>query len=310
MPLSTKSNIKGVHTESNGIPHNHAIFCCFTLTWFRLCCNMLPIDMRFRDFGSSPFQVSEIGFGGWGIGGVQWLGGDDAESLSALRLAIELGLNFIDTALAYGDGHSERLIGRSVADISTTVRIATKIPPKNRIWPARSGIGIQEVFPYQYIIESCEQSLANLRRERIDLLQLHVWNPAWTECEEWRRGFEDLKSSGKVAAVGISLTEHEPDSGLDAVSTGLIDAVQVIYNIFDQSPAQNLLSACAAKGVAVVVRVPFDEGSLTGTITEETEFDPSDFRAFYFRGDRHRQVAEHVAALRKDFADYDGPLPN
>jgi aryl-alcohol dehydrogenase-like predicted oxidoreductase len=264
--------------------------------------------MRFRKFGNLPFQVSEIGFGGWGIGGVQWLGGDDTESLSALRVAIESGLNFIDTALAYGDGHSERLIGRFLADMSSTVLVATKVPPKNRVWPADSGIGIHEVFPYKYIMESCEHSLTNLQRERIDLLQLHVWNPEWTGCDEWKRAFEDLKSSGKVAAVGISLTEHEPDSGLDAVSTGLIDAVQVIYNIFDQSPEQNLLPACAANRVGVVVRVPLDEGSLTGTITEQTQFDPADFRAFYFRGDRRKQVGEHVGALKDSFADYDGSL--
>ncbi|HEX8983997.1 MAG TPA: aldo/keto reductase, partial [Bryobacteraceae bacterium] len=197
--------------------------------------------MRYRKLGRTNFEVSEIGYGAWGIGGKQWLGGTDDESLAALRRAIDLGVNLIDTALAYGDGHSEQLVGRIVREAGgRRIYLATKVPPKNQIWPAPAGCPIGDVFPYDYVIASVEQSLRNLRVDTIDLIQLHVWNTEWTPREEWRRAFEDLKRSGKVRAVGISLSEHDPDSGLDAIRTGLVDAVQVIYNIFDQAAAKNL----------------------------------------------------------------------
>jgi len=256
--------------------------------------------MRYRTLGKTGWQVSEIGFGAWGIGGKQWLGGDDDESLRALRRALELGLNFVDTALAYGDGHSEELVGRVVRDAPGKVYVATKIPPKNRLWPARPGIDIKEVFPYEYMIACTEESLRNLSLETIDLQQLHVWNPEWTGREEWRRALEDLKRSGKVRAVGISITEHDPDSALDVVKTGLIDTVQVIYNIFDQTPERHLFPLCQEYGVGVLARVPLDEGALTGAITEDTKFEPGEFREWYFRGDRKRQVVERVRALQRD----------
>lgn len=256
--------------------------------------------MRYRTLGKTGWQVSEIGFGAWGIGGKQWLGGDDNESLRALRRALELGLNFIDTALAYGDGHSEELVGKVVGDAPGKVYVATKIPPKNRLWPARPGVGIEQVFPYDYIIACTEQSLRNLGLETIDLQQLHVWNAEWTSREEWRRALEDLKRSGKVRAVGISITEHDPDSALDVVKTGLIDTVQVIYNIFDQTPERHLFPLCQEHHVGVLARVPLDEGALTGAITEDTKFEPGEFREWYFRGDRKRQVVERVRALQRD----------
>ncbi len=254
-------------------------------------------------------KVSEIGYGAWGIGGTQWLGGDDRESLAALRRALELGLNFIDTALAYGDGHSERLVGQVVREAPQPVYVATKVPPKNRLWPARPGIGIREVFPYDYIIQCTEQSLRNLGLDHIDLQQLHVWNPEWIHEEDWRRAFEDLKRSGKVRFVGVSINDHQPDSALELIETGLIDTVQVIYNIFDQSPERRLFPLCQQRNIGVIARVPFDEGALTGQITAQSQFDPRDFRSFYFRGDRKRQVEERVAALRRDLAGVEGDLP-
>jgi aryl-alcohol dehydrogenase-like predicted oxidoreductase len=262
--------------------------------------------MRYRILGRTQFEVSEIGYGAWGIGGKQWLGGDDPSSLAALRRAIELGLNFIDTALAYGEGHSEELVGRVVREASRPIFVATKVPPRNQLWPARRGIPIDRVFPHKYIMACTERSLKNLGLERIDLQQLHVWNPEWIDADDWRCAFEDLKKSGKVRAVGVSINDHDPDSALELIRTGLIDTVQVIYNIFDQSPEQNLFPLCQEKGIGVLARVPLDEGSLTGRITETTEFDPAEFRAFYFRGDRKRQVVEHVNALRKDIQ---GDLP-
>jgi aryl-alcohol dehydrogenase-like predicted oxidoreductase len=264
--------------------------------------------MKHRTLGRTGFEISEIGFGAWGIGGTQWLGSNDDESVRALRRAIELGFNFIDTALAYGDGHSEKLVGRTIRDATHRMYIATKVPPKNRLWPARPGIGNENVFPYDYILRSTETSLRNLKVDSIDLQQLHVWNPDWLNREEWRRAFEELKTAGKVRAVGVSINDHQPDSALELIRSGLVDTVQVIYNIFDQTPQQSLFPQAKEKNVGVLARVPFDEGSLTGGITEETIFDPKEFRAFYFRGDRKKQVVEHVAALRKDLAAPDGSL--
>jgi aryl-alcohol dehydrogenase-like predicted oxidoreductase len=265
--------------------------------------------MRYRRLGKTDFEVSEIGYGAWGIGGVQWLGGTDDESLRALRTAIDLGLNFIDTALAYGDGHSEQLVGNVVREAGHRISVATKVPPKNQRWPARRGIDIDQVFPYQYIMDSAEHSLRNLGLEAIDLLQLHVWNPEWIGRDDWRRAAEDLKRAGKIRAFGISINDHDPDSALEAIGTGLIDTVQVIYNIFDQSPEAHLFPLCEERKIGVIARVPLDEGSLAGAIDEHTTFEPGDFRGSYFRGDRKKQVAEHVAALKRDLAGADGPLP-
>jgi aryl-alcohol dehydrogenase-like predicted oxidoreductase len=259
--------------------------------------------MRYRKLGRTNFEVSEIGYGAWGIGGKQWLGGTDDESVKALRRAIDLGLNLIDTALAYGDGHSERLVGQVVRDTQKKIYVATKVPPKNRLWPARRGIGIADVFPYSYIMECAAESLENLKLPAIDLLQLHVWNPEWLDSDDWRRAFADLKSSGKVAAVGISINDHDPDSALGIVRSGLIDSVQVIYNIFDQTPERNLFPLCQAENIGVLARVPLDEGALTGNITPATKFPDGDFREFYFKGDRKQQVLDRVTALRGDLGD-------
>ncbi len=256
--------------------------------------------MRYRALGRTGFQVSEIGYGAWGIGGSQWLGGSDDESLQALRRAIDLGVNFIDTALAYGDGHSEKLVGQVVRETRQRIYVATKVPPRNLLWPARPGIPISEVFPYDYIMRCAHESLSNLQMDTVDLLQLHVWNPEWIHDDDWRRAFEALKRSGKVRAVGISINDHQPDSALEIIRTGLIDTVQVIYNIFDQSPEARLLPLCRQENIGVLARVPLDEGALTGRITPETTFPPGDFRNEYFKGDRKRQVAEHVTALLRD----------
>jgi aryl-alcohol dehydrogenase-like predicted oxidoreductase len=257
--------------------------------------------MKYRTLGRTGIEVSDIGYGAWGIGGGMWQGGDDDESIAALECALALGLNLIDTALVYGDGHSEQLVGKIA---SKSVTIATKVPPKNGLWPARPGIPIEKAFPYDWIISCTEKSLKNLGRERIDLQQLHVWNPEWINSEVWRRAFEDLKKSGKVRFVGVSINDHQPDSALELVRTGLIDTVQVIYNIFDQSPEARLFPLCHELGIGVLARVPFDEGALTGKITEESKFEPGDFRARYFRGERKGEVVRHVAALEKDLQGF------
>jgi aryl-alcohol dehydrogenase-like predicted oxidoreductase len=264
--------------------------------------------MKYRRLGRTGLEVSEIGYGAWGVGGKQWLGGEDDESLQALRRAIELGVNFIDTALAYGDGHSEQLVGDVVRDAPGKVWVATKVPPKNRLWPARPDIGIEEVFPYDYVMESTEESLRNLRTDTIDLQQFHVWNPEWLDRDEWRRAIEDLKKSGKVRWFGISLSDHDPDSALETIRTGLIDTVQVIHNIFDQSPEAKLYPLAMEADIGVLARVPLDEGALTGTITAETVFPDGDFRNWYFRGDRKQEVVEHVDGLKADLGDVPGSL--
>jgi len=262
--------------------------------------------MKYRKFGTT--EISEIGFGAWGIGGKQWRGAEDNESLRALERSFELGVNLVDTALAYGDGHSERLVGQALKNSFSKVFVASKIPPMNGIWPATPVTPISQVFPYDYVIRSTEQSLRNLGIEQIYLQQFHVWTDAWTNSEEWRRAIEDLRGSGKVRYFGISISEHEPESALEAVKTGLINAVQVIYNIFDQTAETNLFQLCQQMKVAVLARVPLDEGALTGAITEDTVFEAGEFSEAYFRGDRKRQVAEHVAALRRDLTGQTGTL--
>jgi aryl-alcohol dehydrogenase-like predicted oxidoreductase len=266
--------------------------------------------MRYRRLGRTGLEVSEIGYGAWGVGGGdQWKGGGDDESLHALRRAFELGVNFIDTAYAYNEGHSERLVAEAARKAPLPVYIATKVPPKNRIWPARPGIGIEDVFPYNYVVEMTERSLKNLGAEAIDLQQFHVWNPEWTERGEWRRAVEDLKKAGKIRFFGLSINDHQPDSALEAVKTGLVDAVQVIYNIFDQSPEGELFPLVRKHNVGVLARVPLDEGALTGTIRADSKFEKGEFRSFYFKGDRPRQVEEHVNALKKDLEGVPGALP-
>jgi aryl-alcohol dehydrogenase-like predicted oxidoreductase len=256
--------------------------------------------MQFREMGRTGCTVSEIGFGAWGIGGAMWRGGDDATALAALDAAFDLGVTFVDTAFAYGDGHSERLVGRAVAKRREPIVIATKLAPENRIWPAPEGIPLAGVFPADYVRRSAEASAQNLGRP-VDLLQFHVWRDEWLQEEEWKRverALSSLVAAGTVRHVGISNTEHDPDSALEAVRhCDLIECLQVIYNIFDQSPERRLLPACLERGVGVIARVPFDEGGLTGAIRPGVTFPPGDFRHDYFRGDRPDQVAARISKL-------------
>jgi aryl-alcohol dehydrogenase-like predicted oxidoreductase len=265
--------------------------------------------MHYRKLGTTEAEVSELGYGAWGIGGNQWQGGKDDESLKALRRSFDLGVNFIDTALAYGDGHSEVLVGQAVRNAFHKIYVATKIPPKNRIWPAVPETPISEVFPYDYISKCTDESLKNLGVEQIYLQQFHVWTDAWTNTEEWQRAIEDLKASGKVRYFGISISEHQPNSALEAIKTGAISAVQVIYNVFDQTAEEDLLPLCQRMKIGVLARVPLDEGGLTGSITEETTFEPGEFRESYFRGDRKKQVVERVQELKKELEGVPGTLP-
>lgn len=254
--------------------------------------------MKYRRLGRTDFMVSEIGFGAWGIGKSMWLGAKDDISLKALHRAADLGLNFVDTALAYGDGHSEKLVGRFLKERRERIYVATKIPPKNLEWPAADHSELEEVFPFTYIIRSTETSLRNLGVDCLDVQQFHVWNDRWSARTEWRDAVEKLKREGKVRHFGISINDYQPENGLAAADTGLVDAFQVIYNIFEQNPSKKLFPYCQKHDIGVIARVPLDEGSLTGNITPKTTFPRGDWRNRYFRGDRKRELAERVEPLR------------
>jgi aryl-alcohol dehydrogenase-like predicted oxidoreductase len=256
--------------------------------------------MRTRTFGRIGVEISELGYGAWGISRVEWIGADDERSLRSLHLAVERGVTFFDTALAYGDGHSEELVGQLVREVSEPLFVATKVPPLNRRWPAAPGVPAEEVFPGGYVERCTDRSLRNLGVDALDLLQLHVWSAEWVGQGDWVETVERLKAAGKIRAFGVSLNDHEPDAALPLIETGVADAVQVIYNVFDQSPGQRLFPAAQAAGVGVIARVPFDEGSLTGRITPDTEFPADDFRNEYFAGDRKQEVWDRVNAIARD----------
>jgi aryl-alcohol dehydrogenase-like predicted oxidoreductase len=256
--------------------------------------------MNQRPFGRTGLQVSEIGYGAWGIGQSMWLGAEDDESLKALNRAVDLGVTMIDTALAYGNGHSERLVGQVARERDEPIVVATKIPPKNMQWPAPTGIDPDEAFPADYVRECTERSLRHLGLDTIDVQQFHVWSDDWVGRGSWLEGIEALKSEGKIRAFGVSINDHQPANALKLIESGDVDTVQVIYNVFDQSPEDELLPACEQHGIGVLARVPFDEGALTGTIGPDTEFPDGDFRNHYFRDDRKQQVADHVQAILDD----------
>jgi aryl-alcohol dehydrogenase-like predicted oxidoreductase len=256
--------------------------------------------MNERRLGRTGLSVSEIGYGAWGIGGSMWLGAEDRESLDALNRAIDLGVNFIDTAAVYGNGHSEKLVGEVVRARPERIVVASKIPPKNGRWPAPGGVDPDDAFPADHIRKWTERSLANLGMDVLDVQQFHVWSDEWVGRGSWLEGVHALKEEGLIRFFGVSINDHQPNNAIELVETGVVDTVQVIYNVFDQSPEDRLLAACEQHDVGVIVRVPFDEGALTGRIGAGTEFPEGDFRNDYFRGDRLEQVDEHVEAILSD----------
>lgn len=252
--------------------------------------------MRYRRLGRTGQMVSEIGFGAWGIGKGAWGPTDDALSIRALCRAFELGVTFVDTALGYGDGGSERLIARAFREYGERVFVATKIPPKASDWPPPPGTPARVAFPSDWIIECTERSLRHLEADALDLQQLHIWTDEWLDDAGWQDAVAKLRDQGKIRSFGVSVMDHRPETALALVRSGLADTVQVIYNIFDQSPEAELFPLCQAHGVGVIGRVPFDEGSLTGRLTPETAF--HDFRREYFRGERLRETCARVERLR------------
>lgn len=255
--------------------------------------------MQYRRFGRSNWNISEIGYGMWGLAG--WTGSDRKEVEDSLDLAVASGCNFFDTAWGYAEGLSEQILGDLIRrNPDKKLYAATKIPPKNRTWPSRPEFLLKDVFPADYIIEYAEKSLKNLGVDSIDLLQFHVWEDAWAHEDEWKEAIQKLTKEGKVQRWGLSVNRWEPDNALKTLETGLIDTVQVIYNIFDQAPEDHLFPLCQKLDIGVIARVPFDEGTLTGTLTKDTVFPEGDWRATYFVPENLHSSVDHAEALRAD----------
>lgn len=253
--------------------------------------------MQERVFGRLGWDVSEIGYGMWGLAG--WTGNDDDETAAALRRSVELGCNFFDTAWGYGAGLSERILGTLLKQYpGKRLYAATKIPPKNMQWPSRRGSTLDECFPPDHIREYTEKSLENLGVSSIDLQQFHVWEDAWADDDRWLRTVDDLKREGLVRGFGVSVNRWEPTNVVRTLKTGAIDAVQVIYNIFDQAPEDELFPLCRELNVAVIARVPFDEGTLTGTLTKSTTWPEGDWRNTYFVPENLSKSVDRAEALR------------
>jgi aryl-alcohol dehydrogenase-like predicted oxidoreductase len=265
--------------------------------------------MRYRPAPRFAHDVSEIGYGMWGMGG--WSGSDDAESARALDRAVELGCNFFDTAWAYGEGHSERLLGDLLRrHHGTRLVVASKVPPKNRKWPGRAATPADEVFPYNHVIEFTHMSLRNLGTDTIDVQQFHVWDDSWSDAEGWRKAVAELKQSGKIRAFGISVNRWEPQNVLRVIETGVVDSVQVVYNVFDQAPEDVLFPICQQHGIAVIARVPFDEGSLTGTLRHDSRWPDGDWRNTYFAPAHLAETLPRVHAVSRDAAALGISLPD
>ena len=253
--------------------------------------------MNPRTFGRLGWSVSEVGYGMWGMAG--WTGSDDEESHRSLDRAIELGCSFFDTAWAYGEGRSERILGATLKRHSgKRLFVATKIPPKNGKWPAKSSYALEDVFPADYIRAMTEESLENIGVSALDVQQFHVWSDTWANDVRWQRAVRALKDEGLVRAFGISINRWQPTNVLRALDTGLIDSVQVVYNVFDQNPEDVLFPTCQERDIAVIARVPFDEGSLTGTLTPGSRWPEGDFRNIYFTPEKLAATLPRVERLR------------
>jgi len=256
--------------------------------------------MKYRSFGRLGWNVSEIGHGMWGMGG-QWKGSSDADAIAALNKSFELGCNFYDTAWIYGNGHSENLFRDAMSNRQKQgqVYVATKVPPKNLQWPGKAEYNINDVFPKDHILEYTQKSLENLGVDQIDLLQLHVWDDSWTASDQWKNAIAELKAQKLIKGFGISVNKWEESNVLEALRTDLIDSVQVVYNILTQASEDLLFAECKKRNIAVIVRVPFDEGSLSGVVTRDTVFEAGDWRAKYFTPSNLSQTMDRIEELKK-----------
>lgn len=261
--------------------------------------------MKYRNLGKTGYSVSEIGFGAWAIGGTWWGDQKDDDSIRALHEAIDRGVNFIDTAAGYGDGHSERLIGKVLKERSEEIKVATKTPLKfPGTWPPSPYDNWEDRYGEAYLRENVEQRLRNLNVECLDLLQLHTWTRAWNSDPKPFEVLRKLQAEGKIAKIGVSTPEPDQNAVIDLMRGGWVDSVQVIYNIFDQEPAAELLPVALEHDVGIIVRVAMEEGALTGKFNKETTFPEDDFRSNYFAGDRLGRVVDRVEKIREDFPDH------
>lgn len=256
--------------------------------------------MRYRRFGRLGWQVSEIGYGMWGIAGGEggWTGADDETGAQSLRESVRLGCNFFDTAWIYGRGHSEELLGSLLDESTERLYAATKMPPKDRAFPSTRDSRLSDVFPIDHVLEYAEESLRGLGVDTIDLMQFHVWEDSWTDDKKWQEPIRLLKGEGKITGFGISVNRWEPWNILKALDTGLVDAVQVIYNVFDQAPEDELFPACQERDIAVIARVPFDEGTLTGNLTYDATWPAGDWRSSYFVPENLRSSVDRAERLK------------
>jgi aryl-alcohol dehydrogenase-like predicted oxidoreductase len=258
--------------------------------------------VKYRTLGRTGFKVSELAYGLWGMSG--WSGSSDQESLDSLQLAVDLGCNFFDTAWAYGEGKSDMLLGEIIMrNKGKRLYAASKVPPKNDQWPALPSHKYKEVFPSDHVFLYARKIREKLRTDVIDVLQFHVWDDSWVDEPEFHETVRNLKRQGLIRYFGLSLNRWEPANGIKALRTGLVDVVQVIYNIFDQSPEDELFPVCRELNIGVIARVPFDEGSLSGKMTRETTFPADDWRAKYFGPENLPATMDHVDALRRDLGD-------
>ncbi len=259
--------------------------------------------MKTRPLGVHGPAVSEIGFGAWALGG-QWGGQNDADSVAALHAALDAGVNFIDTAQGYGDGRSERVVAQVLRDRSEGVFVATKTPPADGPWPPSPYCRWQDRYNAAYLRQNVNERLKNLGVERIDLLQLHSWTRAWNDDPQPLLILRQLRDEGKINLIGVSTPEQDQDCVVDLMRSGLVDVVQIIFNIFDQEPAAQILPVAAETGTGVIVRVAMDEGALTGKYSPDHLFPANDFRSHYFAGDRLARTLNRVAAIREDVARF------
>lgn len=258
--------------------------------------------MKYRALGNTGFDISDIGYGLWGMSG--WHGSDDQQSQQSLQLACDLGCNFYDSAWAYGEGKSDRFLGGLLhSNPGNRLYSASKVPPKTQKWPARPGDRYEDVFPADHVLRHADMIRSALGVDTIDLLQFHVWNDDWTDLKEFRETVEKLKKDKVITAFGLSLNRWEPENGIRAIRTGLVDCVQVIYNIFDQNPEDQLFPICREHKVGVIARVPLDEGSLGGKMTRQTTFSPTEWRATYFNPKNLKDTMDRVDEIKRDLPE-------
>jgi len=259
--------------------------------------------MNFRQFGRTDWKVSDVGYGMWGMG--SWSNSDDNESLGSLQAAVDLNCNFFDTAYAYGEGRSENLLGQIVkSNPSKRLYTATKVPPKNLQWPAAPDSTLMDSYPPDHVEEFVHRSLENAGLQQFDLVQLHTWSDDWMRDDRWFYKLDDLRSQKLLNAIGLSINRWEPWNGIRAVRSGQIDSVQVIYNIFDQNPEDDLFPACREMKVAVIARVPFDEGTLTGALTKDSKWPEGDWRNHYFAPENLIPSVERAEAIKRTLGEW------